>query len=58
LGGDNEPFLDNLRALEDLYDLHESFKNTTTEKKILQPMPGPVITLKVMLFAMQALACL
>jgi hypothetical protein len=32
-GGDNELFSDNLRALEDLYDLHESFKNTTTEKK-------------------------
>jgi hypothetical protein len=32
-GGDNELFSDNLRALEDLYDLHDSFKNTTTEKK-------------------------
>jgi hypothetical protein len=32
-GGDNELFSDNLRALEDLYDLHESFKNTTNEKK-------------------------
>jgi hypothetical protein len=32
-GGDNELFSDNLRALEDLYDLHESFKNATTEKK-------------------------
>jgi hypothetical protein len=33
LGGNNELFSDNLRALEDLYDLHDSFKNTTTEKK-------------------------
>jgi hypothetical protein len=32
-GGDNEPFSDNLRALEDLYDLHESFKNASTEKQ-------------------------
>jgi hypothetical protein len=32
-GGDNKLFSDNLRALEDLYDLHESFKNTTNEKK-------------------------
>jgi hypothetical protein len=32
-GGDNALYSDNLRALEDLYDLHESFKNTTTEKK-------------------------
>jgi hypothetical protein len=32
-GGDNELFSDNLRALEDLYHLHESFKNTTNEKK-------------------------
>jgi hypothetical protein len=57
-GGDNELFSDNLRALEDLYDLHESFKNTTNEKKILPPMPGPVIVPKAMLFAMQALDCL
>jgi hypothetical protein len=26
-------FSDNLRALEDLYDLHESFKNMTNKKK-------------------------
>jgi hypothetical protein len=32
LGGDNEPFSDNLHTLEDLYDLHESFKNVTTKK--------------------------
>jgi hypothetical protein len=32
-GGDNEPFSDNLRALEDLYNLHESFKNALTEKQ-------------------------
>jgi hypothetical protein len=32
-GGDNEPFSDNLRALEDLYDLYESFKNASTEKQ-------------------------
>jgi hypothetical protein len=32
-GGNNEFFSDNLRALEDLYDLHDSFKNMTTEKK-------------------------
>jgi hypothetical protein len=33
LGGNNELFSDNLRALEDLYNLHKSFKNTTNEKK-------------------------
>jgi hypothetical protein len=58
-GGDNALYSDNLRALEDLYNLHESFKNTTTEKKKrLQPMPGPVIMPKAMLFAMPASACL
>jgi hypothetical protein len=31
-GGDNEPFSDNLCALEDLYELHKSFKNATTQK--------------------------
>jgi hypothetical protein len=32
-GGDNEPYPDILRALEDLFDLHESFKNTSEEKR-------------------------
>jgi hypothetical protein len=32
-GGDNEPYSEILDGLEDLYDLHESFKNTTTEKR-------------------------
>jgi hypothetical protein len=32
-GGDNEPYPDILRALEDLFDLHESFKNTLEEKR-------------------------
>jgi hypothetical protein len=32
LGIDNELFSDNHHALEDLYDLHKSFKNATTEK--------------------------
>jgi hypothetical protein len=41
-----------------MYDLHESFKNTTNEKKLLPPMPGPVIVPKAMLFVMQALDCL
>jgi hypothetical protein len=31
-GGDNEPFPDILRALEDLFDLSESFKNDSDEK--------------------------
>jgi hypothetical protein len=57
-GGNNELYSDNLCTLEDLYDLHESFKNMTTKKKLLLPMPGPVIVLKVMQFAMQALDCL
>jgi hypothetical protein len=32
LGSDNEPYPDILCALEDLFDLHESFKNTLEEK--------------------------
>jgi hypothetical protein len=32
-GGDNEPYLEILNGLEDLYDLYESFKNSTTEKR-------------------------
>jgi hypothetical protein len=32
-GGDNEPYPDILQALEDLYDLHESFKNETEDKR-------------------------
>jgi hypothetical protein len=32
-GGDHEPYPDILRALEDLFDLHESFKNTLEEKQ-------------------------
>jgi hypothetical protein len=32
-GGDNEPYPDILRALEDLYDLYDSFKNASEEKR-------------------------
>jgi hypothetical protein len=32
-GGDNEPYSEILNGLEDLYDLHESFKNMTTKKR-------------------------
>jgi hypothetical protein len=57
-GEDNETFSNNLCALEDLYNLHESFNARQPRKKLLQPMPGPVIVLKAMRFEMQALDCL